>query len=422
MFKPYPLFVGWRYTRARRRNHFVSFNTLVSMLGVALGVAALIVVLSVMNGFEQELRARILGVVSHITASDWSGRVEGWEPLAERLASDAEVTGVAPFLEIQGLLVKDGRSRGVLVRGVLPEHEATVADLDGMVKESAAAMAGGRALAALQPAGFRIYLGNELAYGLGALPGDRVTLLTPQAQVTPAGVLPRLRRFEVAGLFSAGMHEYDSTLAFIHMTDAQRLARMGDAVQGLRLKVRDLLRAPLIAERLAASYPQLAVTDWTRQHVNFFRAVRTEKVMMFLILLLIVGVAAFNIVATLVMVVADKRGDIAILRTMGSSPKAVMLVFIVQGAVIGLLGTLLGTVGGVLLALNVETLVPFIERLLGIDFWPSDVYYIADLPSDLRVPEVVIIASVAFLICLLATLYPARRAALVRPAEALRYE
>ena len=414
MLNRYPLFVGWRYTRARRRNHFVSFNTLVSVLGVALGVAALIVVLSVMNGFEQELRRRILSVVAHISVSEWNGSVVDWALWADRLAEQPEVVGVAPYVEIQGLLVNGSQSRGVLVRGILPDWEARVSDLD-LFKESGT-------LQQLSDGAFRIVLGNELAYGLGVAPGDKVTLLTPQAQVTLAGVMPRLRRFDVAGVFSAGMHEYDSTLAFVHLADAQRLSRLENRVHGLRLKITDLLRAPLIGHRLATAYPELAVTDWTRQHVNFFRAVRTEKVIMFLILLMIVGVAAFNIVATLVMVVAEKRSDIAILRTMGSSPRGIMLVFVLQGAVIGLFGTLLGTLGGVLLALNVETLVPLIERAVGIDFWPSDVYYISDLPSDLRPVEVVVIASLAFLICLLATLYPARRAALVNPAEALRYE
>lgn len=414
MRAPYPLFIGWRYTRARRRNHFVSFNTLVSVLGVALGVAALIVVLSVMNGFEQELRRRILSVVSHISVTSWEGPLTGWAGWAEQLAGQPEVVGVAPYVEIQGLMVNAGRSRGVLVRGVLPELEARVSDLEIFAAPLAASQ--------LVDGAFHIYLGSELAYGLGVAVGDKVTLLTPQALVTLAGVMPRMRRFEVAGTFSAGMHEYDSALAFIHLGDAQRLSRLENGVQGLRLKVVDLLRAPLIARQLATAYPDLAVTDWTRQHVNFFRAVRTEKIIMFLILLMIVGVAAFNIVATLVMVVAEKRSDIAILRTMGSSPRGVMLVFVLQGAVIGLFGTLMGTLGGVLLALNVETLVPLIERALGIDVFPSDVYYISDLPSELRPGEVVFIAGVAFLTCLVATLYPARRAALVNPAEALRYE
>ncbi len=415
MFRPLPLYVGLRYTRARRRNHFISFITLVSIAGITVGVMALITILSVMNGFERELRERILGMAAHATVTGLGGRLEDWRRVEEAARADPRVLGVAPYVRGEVMLTRAGRVSGALLRGVDPALEPQVSDVgDKMV-------AG--ALADLRPGGWGIVLGRELALALGARPGDRVTVVTPQAVATPVGVVPRLRRFTVVGVFEVGMFEYDRGVALVHIDDARRLFRLGPAVTGVRLRVRELLEAPWIARELVARLPGgYVVSDWTREHASFFRAVRTEKIAMFVILSLIVAVAAFNIVSTLVMVVTDKQADIAILRTLGVTPRAVMAIFVVQGTVIGLLGTALGVAAGVALALNVETVVPLIERALGIRFLPPDIYYISDLPSDLHGSDVAVIAAVAFLLSVLATIYPAWRAARVQPAEALRYE
>ena len=415
MFRPLPLYVGLRYTRARRRNHFISFITLVSIAGITVGVMALITILSVMNGFERELRERILGMAAHATVTGLGGRLEDWRRVEEAARADPRVAGAAPYVRGEVMLTHAGRVSGAILRGVDPALEPQVSDVgDKMV-------AG--ALADLRPGGWGIVLGRELALALGARPGDRVTVVTPQAMATPVGVVPRLRRFTVVGVFEVGMFEYDRGVALVHLDDARRLFRLGGAVTGVRLKVTDLFEAPWIARELVARLPGgYVVSDWTREHANFFRAVRTEKIAMFVILSLIVAVAAFNIVSTLVMVVTDKRADIAILRTLGVTPRAVMAIFVVQGTVIGLFGTLLGVAAGVALALNVETVVPAIEQALGFRFLPPDVYYISELPSDLHGSDVAVIAAVAFLLSVLATLYPAWRAARVQPAEALRYE
>ncbi|HEX2795769.1 MAG TPA: lipoprotein-releasing ABC transporter permease subunit [Immundisolibacter sp.] len=414
MFKPYEVFIGLRYTRAKRRNHFISFISLVSMAGIGLGVMALITVISVMNGFEEELRSRILGMVAHVTVSGDGGALRDWSQVQQLVAAEPEVLASAPYVETEAMISFAGNASGVLLRGIDPAQEPTVAELTLNTT--------GTTLAALQPGEFGIILGRDLALALGAKPGDKVTVLIPEASATPAGVLPRMKRFTVLGTFSAGMYEYDSALALVAMQDAQRLVRLGDAVSGVRLRLADLMQAPAVAQRLSQRLPYLAVGDWTRQHVNFFRAVRTEKTVMFIILSLIVGVAAFNIISTLVMMVADKRADIAILRTMGATPGSVMGVFIVQGAVIGVVGTLLGLLGGVALALNIETLVPWLERALHVSLWPTDVYYISSLPSRLQVGDVTRITALALLLSLLATLYPAWRASRTDPAEALRYE
>ncbi|WP_300451561.1 lipoprotein-releasing ABC transporter permease subunit [Accumulibacter sp.] len=415
MALPYELLIGLRYTRAKKHNHFISFISLISMLGIALGVAALIVVLSVMNGFQTELRARILAVVSHVQITGASGEMGDWERVASQAAGQAHVLATAPFVQAQGMLAFGQAVRGALVRGILPDREDKVADFGPHMKS-------GR-LDALQAEHFNIVLGSELARALGVFVGDKVTLIAPQGVVTPAGVVPRLKTFTVAGLFEVGMYEYDSGLALIHLADAQRLYRMDDRVSGVRLKLDDLFLAPRVARALAATLDTDAfISDWTRSHANFFRAVQIEKNMMFIILSLIIAVAAFNIVSTLVMAVTDKQSDIAILRTLGARPSSIMAIFIVQGALIGFIGLGLGVAGGVALALNVDVVVPFIERLLGTQFLAKEVYYISNLPSELQWRDVTTITGVAFVLALVATLYPSWRAARVNPAAALRYE
>ncbi|ANB01078.1 lipoprotein-releasing ABC transporter permease subunit [Ectothiorhodospira sp. BSL-9] len=415
MFRPLEIFIGLRYTRAKRRNHFISFISLISMLGIALGVTALITVLSVMNGFEKELRERILGMASHATIAEFGGQLRNWEAVMAQAEGADRVVGVAPYVEGEGMFSSGRQVSGAMVRGVIPDLEARVSQVGehiifGSIND-------------LQARGFGVVLGKELALALGVGLGDRVTLITPQAAVTPVGVLPRMRRLNVVGIFEVGMYEYDRSTAFIHLDDARQIYQTDDAISGLRLKLDDMMRAPTIAREVAAELDgRFWVNDWTRQHANFFRAVQTEKTVMFIILSLIVAVAAFNIVSTLVMVVIDKQADIAILRTLGLSPRSVMAVFMVQGTVIGVVGTLLGVAGGITLALNVETIVPAIESLLGQQFLSPDVYYISDLPSELNLQDVARIGSLAFALTVLATLYPAWRASRTQPAEALRYE
>jgi lipoprotein-releasing system permease protein len=411
----YELLVGLRYTRAKRRNHFISFISLISMAGIALGVAALIVVLSVMNGFQQELRARILSVVSHVQLSGPGNRLEDWRRVAEAAAAQPRVLAAAPFVNAQGMITFGRGVRGAVVRGVLPELEERVADIGRQMRSGT--------LEALRPGEFGIVLGAALARGIGAMPGDKVALIAPQGQVTPAGVIPRLKQFTVVGTFEVGMYEYDSSLALIHLEDAQRLYQLGGAVSGVRLKLDDLFAARAVARELTAKLePEVYASDWTRSHENFFRAVEIEKRVMFIILTLIVAVAAFNIVSTLVMLVTDKQADIAILRTLGAAPASILQIFVVQGAMIGVIGTLLGVVGGVLLALNVATVVPALESVLGFKFLSPEVYYITDLPSDVQMRDVVVIGVVSLVMSFVATLYPSWRAARVNPAEALRYE
>lgn len=414
---PYELFVGLRYTRAKRRNHFISFISLTSMIGIALGVAALIVVLSVMNGFQQELRTRILGVASHLQVTGVNNTLTDWPALASEVETQPHVQAVAPYIMAQGMLSYGQAVQGVLVRGILPQQENKVAELGNHMRAGS--------LDNLQAGEFGIVLGAELARSLGVLIGDKVVLLAPQGQFTPTGVVPRIKQFRVVGLFEVGMYEYDAGLALIHMQDAAKLYRMPDAVSGLRLKLDDLFDAPAIAQQLAGELNQSGnyfISDWTQQHANFFRAVQLEKRVMFIILALIVAVAAFNIVSTLVMAVTDKRADIAIMRTFGASPRSIMYIFIVQGALIGVIGTVSGAIFGVIVALNIETIVPFIENLFSVQFLAKDVYYISDLPSQLLWPDVVVITVMSFVLSLLATLYPSWRAAKTNPAEALRYE
>jgi len=411
----YELFIGLRYTRAKRRNHFISFISLISMCGIGLGVAALIVVLSVMNGFQKELRTRILGVASHVQISGPGGELAAWQQAADQAAQHPQVRAAAPYVAAQGMLSFDQTVRGVLVRGILPDAEEKVADFNQYMR--------GGSMQVLKPGEFGIVLGAELARALQVFIGDKVTLIAPQGLVTPAAILPRLKQFKVVGLFEAGMYEYDSGLALVHLADAQALYRMEDRVSGVRLKLDDLFAAPRVARELLSRVEgDVRIVDWTRSHANFFRAVQIEKNVMFIILLLIVAVAAFNIVSTLVMAVTDKESDIAILRTLGASPGSIMQVFIVQGALIGVIGLALGLAGGIALALNIDVVVPAIERLFNTQFLAKEVYYISELPSDLQWRDVGVIAAVSFVLTLLATLYPSWRASRVNPAEALRYE
>jgi len=415
----YELLIGLRYTRAQPRegaaNRFISFIALISMLGLALGVAALIVVLSVMNGFQKELRERILGVVSHLQVSGEGGELADWVAVVQGAARHPRVMAAAPFVQAQGMLSFEGEVRGMLVRGIVPEAEDKVASFARYMK--------GGSLDDLRAGEFGMILGSELARALRARRGDKLTLLAPQGIVTPAAILPRVKQFRVVGIFEAGMFEFDSGLALIHIADAQKLYRMDDRVSGVRFKLDDLFAAPQVGRELMRFLQgDFWITDWTKSHANFFRAVEIEKRMMFLILLLIVAVAAFNIVSTLVMAVQDKRADIAILRTLGASPGSIMGIFVVQGTLIGVVGLLAGIAGGVALALNIDVVVPALERALGIQFLAKDVYYISDLPSDLHWSDVGIIGSVSFVLTLLATLYPSWRASRTQPAEALRYE
>ena len=415
MLSPYELFVGLRYTRAKRRNHFISFISITSMMGIALGVAALIVVLSVMNGFQKELRATILGVVSHIQIGGIGGRLDDWQAIAKQAREHPDVVAAAPYVMAEGLLSHGRAVQGTLVRGILPDLEATVADIGNHMYDGS--------LDTLVPGKYRIVLGIDLARAIGAEIGDRVMLIAPQGQVTPAGILPRLRQFTVTGIFELKNYQYDSSLSLVHMEDAQKLFRFEDQVSGVRLKVKDLFEASRIARDLAETLPpRVYVSDWTRSHANFFRAVQIEKRAMFIILLLIVAVAAFNIVSTLVMAVTDKRADIAILRTLGAAPGDIMKIFIIQGALIGLIGTLVGLVLGVVVALNIDVIVPAIENVLGFKFLAKDVYYISELPSDLQWHDVVTITVTAFFLTLVATIYPSFKAARTNPADALRYE
>jgi lipoprotein-releasing system permease protein len=415
MIRPVALFIGLRYTRARRRNHFVSFISGVSILGITIGVWALITVLSVMNGFERELRERILSVASHATVSARNGWLRGWPELAQAVSRHPEVLASAPFIYGQGLLTRANTVSGVLVRGILPEEEVKVSGIlnNLIVGESAS----------LREGEWKIVIGAQLAWSLGVSVGDRVTLIAPKGKISPAGLLPRMRRFEVSGVFEMDMYEYDSGIALIHLADAARLLETDGGVTGLRLSLEEIYRAPLVSQQLRQQLGGgFRFSDWTREHANFFTALKIERRVMFVILLLIIAVAAFNIVSTLVMVVTDKRADVAILRTLGLRPVQVMAVFIVQGVVIGFGGTLVGGVLGVLTALNVETLVPWVENLFGIEFFPASVYVISDFPAQLKWPDVYLISGVSFLICLVATVYPAWRASRTQPAEALRYE
>lgn len=416
MFNPLSVFIGVRYTRAKRRNHFISFISLTSMIGLSLGVLVMILVLSVMNGFDRELRTRILGMVPHATITSGTQPVDDWRALAEQVKRHPDVVGVAPFTQLQGMLTHSGSVRPVLVNAVLPEAERDVS----IISEH---MVAGD-LNALQSGEFGMVVGEGTARRLGVGVGDKLAFILPEASVTPAGVFPRLKRFTVVGIFKVGA-DLDSSLALIHIGDAAVLSRWQEhQVEGVRLKLRDLFRAPQVSWDIANSLQgqEFIARDWTRSHGNLFQAIQMEKTMIALLLLLIVAVAAFNIISTLVMVVTDKKADIAILRTLGMTPRQIMMVFMVQGTVIGVVGTVIGGVLGVISALNITTWVAALEKLLGHQFLNSNVYFINYLPSELKVDDVVLICSTALLMSFLATLYPAWKAARTQPAEALRYE
>jgi lipoprotein-releasing system permease protein len=401
----YELYIGLRYTRSRQRTRAISFISAVSVVCIALGMTALITVLSVMNGFQREIRSRILSVASHVQVSAAGGKISDWQRVAAAASRDPQVVAAAPYVVGQGLLTNGSAVQGAFIRGISPDLEERVADIGQHMRQGS--------LADLKPGEFGIVLGRELAGSLGARPG----------QVTPAGLLPRMRQFTVVGVFQVDHYEFDSGLALVHIEDAQKLFLFGTDVTGVRLRLKDLFEARTVASGLVRFLgPEYFATDWTRQNATFFRAVEIEKRMMFLIVLLIIVVAAFNIVSSLMMAVKDKNADIAILRTLGASPGGITKIFLIQGAMVGLLGTLLGLAGGVSLALNVETVVPIIENVLGFKFLAKDVYQITELPSELRMPDVVMTATVSFLLTLLATVYPSWRAAKVNPAEALRYE
>lgn len=416
MFQPYELFVGLRYTRAKRRNHFISFISLVSILGIMLGVTALITVTSVMNGFEKEMRERIVGASSHATVTGLGEPISDWQSVASIARAHPEVVGAAPYVEGQVMLVHAGRSTGALIRGVLPESESEVSEIANKLEQTESIDI------ALQEGEFGLLLGADLAAYLGAIAGDKIMVITPEASVTPMGFVPRIKRFTVTGVFRFGMYQFDRNLAVMHAADSARLFKLGERYSGVRLKLSDTGRAPIVARELRQELGfDHYVSDWTQQNANYFLAVKMEKTMMFIILSMIVAVAAFNIISTLVMLVQDKQADIAILRTQGASPRSILAIFVVQGTLIGVIGTVAGLVGGVLLASNIDVVVPFIERFTGPVLNP-EVYYIDKMPSDLRSSDVIKVGIMAFGLSLLATIYPAWRASRTDPAEALAYE
>ncbi len=416
MFKPLELFVGLRYTRSKHKNNFISFISLASMLGILFGVLVLITVLSVMNGFEKELRDRILSMVSHVTISETNGLLSDWRTQQQELVDMPEVIGSAPFIRKQVILSINGELRGVLLEGILPEEQSKVGDVHNRMLEGS--------FDDLKPRGYGIALGVELAQQLGVFVGDKVTVVTPRFRVTPAGMIPRSKRFTVVAVYKINMPEYDSSTAFIHMRDASKLFSTKGGVTGIRLKLTDLFDAPQVAKKLADKLDDnFTVSDWGQENKSLFQVQKTEKVVMFFILFLIVLVAVFNLVSSLVMVVNDKQADIAILRTQGMSSKQVKRIFMVQGVIIGLFGAVLGAILGVLLAWNIDSIVGWIETLFNIELLPQDLFYASSkFPSVVDFKQVLGISIASFVLAILATLYPASRAANVQPAESLRYE
>ncbi len=415
MFQPLPVFVGLRYVRTRRQGFFVSFISWVSMLGVCLGVAALITIISVMNGFEGELRSRLVALTAHATVTAPAGRMEAWQAVAARAMSAPGTAGAAPFVDVQAMVGRSGYLQPAVLHGLDPALEPSVSTVADHLLE-------GR-LADLTPGSRRTILGRALAWQLGAQVGDEITVMVPGRDLLTGAGRPALQTFTVAGLFEVGLQDHDATVALVSLADAAELAGNGTAPAGLRLRFDDVMAAPQRAAAVASALgPGYSVRDWSAEHAAYFRAIRIEKTMMSLILMLVVAVAAFNIVAALVMVVNEKRSDIAILRTLGLAPRGVVGVFLTQGLVIGAIGTLLGTLLGLVVASNVGVIVPVLERLFGFHVMDPTVYYITELPSEVRAGQVMGIAIVAFLLTVLATIYPARRGAATEPAEALRYE
>ena len=415
MFSGFEYWIGRRYVRARGGNRFVSLISAISMSGIAIAVAVLIIVLSVVNGFERELKDRLLAISSHAIIESSEGGLRDWEALTRFAVTNPRVTAAAPYVQGQGLLVLGERLSGAELRGIEPELENAVSGIGGLLTEGS--------LESLAPRSFNIVLGIELADAIGASLGEKITVTLAEGIVTPAGIVPRTKRFTVSGIYRVGMYEFDRRLAFVDMQDAQRLFRTGDSVTGVRLSVTEIYEASSIVRDVAIdSGGGVLVSDWTRRHVNFFRSIQITKSILFVILLMVVAVAAFNIVSTLVMVVKDKQSDIAILRTAGARPASILKIFVTQGTIIGVVGTLAGLIVGVLFTLNLEVIVGFLEAVFGIKFLAADVYFISDLPAELRIADVVAICSIALMLAFIATFYPAWRGARTMPAEALRYD
>ena len=421
MFRPFELFIGLRYLRAKQRNNFISFISITSILGIALGVMALIVVLSVMNGFEKELRERILGMAAHASITSDEAALENWQQLLNIAKEHENVVAAAPFIDGQGMVLADGNVSGVMLKGVLPEYEENISEV-------ASKMVAG-SLDDLKSGQFGVVLGKDLANSIGVTVGNKITLIIPQANVTAVGLMPRMKRFIVKGVFQVGMYEYDSAMVLLHMHDTAKLLRLpANKANGVLLRVDDIFTASKISREVALSAVEVSkqesylISDWTKRHSNLFKAIKMEKRVMFVILALIIAVAAFNIVSTMVMVVTEKSSEIAILRTIGATPTAIMTIFLIQGIVIGTIGTMLGVASGVAIAVNIETIIPFIEQLLGFKILAADVYYISKVPSDLHQIDVIYISVISLVLTILAAIYPSWRASRTQPAEALRYE
>ena len=413
MFTPLELFIGQRYTHSRRRNRFISFISFASMLGIMLGVMVLITVLSIMNGFEKELRDKILGVVAHVTVSGTNGQLADWPVQLDKLKAEKHVVGAAPYVQKQVMLTNGNLMRGVILQGIDPALQDKVSDVNFKMIDGS--------FSNLKPHEYGIVLGVEVAAGLGVMPGDKVTVIVPQVQVTPAGVIPRIRRFTVVGVYEIGHPEYDGMSGFIELSDASRLFRLGDDVGGIRLKLDDMFAAQSVGQDLKTK-GYGTVTDWSEEHGSLFRAVKTERIVMTLILFLVVCVALFNLVASLMMAVNDKEADIAILRTFGMSGQRIMRIFMVQGSIIGIFGTVVGVGLGVLLSLNISSVMGWLEATFGFKVFSADLFYISEIPSDLRWENVIWITLAALIASVLATVYPAKRASQIQPAESLRYE
>ncbi len=414
MFKPLSLYIGLRYTRAKKRNHFISFISMISMIGIALGVLVLITVLSVMNGFDDQIQSRILAMVPQVTVTGWDGELDHWQTLEKRLQRYQEITGMAPMIQGQAMVTHLGQTAFGVIEGIKPQQESQVSPIaNKMLKGS---------LASLKPGKFHIVLGKMMAENLGAVIGSKVTVYVPQATLSPVGTLPRLKQFTVSGIFQVG-YQFDNSYALVNLQDASKLLMMRNKISGIQLKLKSLFSAPRFRDKLMRELPMAYhAMDWTQQNANFFKALKMEKSMMFLILLLIIIVAAFNMLSSLVMVVTDKQADIAILRTLGLRSKSIIAVFMVQGTLIGLAGTLIGLIGGIILSLHVTELVNWIQTIFHVQFLSSSVYYIDFVPSELKAADVIHVCIVALIISVLATLYPAWRASKIQPAEALRYE